>query len=251
MLETAYAQGAQLTFLGSADHLCGLERALTGDPLSCTPFTCARAVLEACATGLWLLDPKIDAKTRIERSLNYRLGSVRSQDRFRKKIELLGDEASQEWLSETPAKATTDRIKHFRDTARQLGIRTRLNRNKKFLDFGSGMPKISERIEHAFRSEADYTILSLVAHSDQTGLVQFGGRVIQTDDGAALVPELGASSAAWVTCDVVQWHSRAAWAHFWLLGRGLHQAQAVFEGVYDLLGLRPELRFWRPHAGTT
>ena len=251
MLRAAYSQGAQLVFLGSADHLSGLERALTGHSLSCTPFTCARAVLEACATGLWLLDPEIDAKARITRSLNYRLESIRSQDKLRRKIELRGDKAGQEWLSQNPATATTERIEHFRDTARRLGIPPRLNKSRRFLDFGSGMPKISERIGCAFGSEADYAILSLVAHADQTGLTQLGGRTVQTADGAVLIPELNSSYAAWVTCDVVQWHSRAVWAHFWLLGRGLQQARAMFEDIYELLGLRAALRFWRPTTSRT
>ena len=249
MLATAYSQGAQLVFLGSADHLSGLERALTGHSLSCTPFTCARAVLEACATGLWLLDPEIAAKARITRSLNYRLESTCSQEKLRKKVELQGDKAEQEWLSQNPAAAATERIKHFRDTAQRLGILPRLDKNGRFLDFGPGMPKISERIGYAFRSEADYAILSLVAHAIQTGLTQLGGRTVRTADGAVLIQELDPSYAAWMTLRVVQWHSRAVWAHFSLLERGLQQTQAVLEDVYELLGLRAALRFWRPTPG--
>ena len=251
MLRTAYSQGAHLLFLGSADHLCGLERALTHHSLSCTPFTCARAVLEACATGLWLLDLKIDMKGRMARSLNYRLESIRSQDRLRKKIELRGDKAGREWLSENPAAATAQRIEHLRDIARRFGIPSRSNKSGRFLGFGTGMPKISERIGCAFGSEADYSILSLVAHSDQTGLTQLGARTVRTRDGAVSVPELGPWHAAWLSCDAVQWHSKAVWAHFRLLGRGLEETREAFEDAYELLGLKRALWFWRPSNGRT
>ena len=247
-LKTAYLQGVLLIFLGSADHLAGLERALSGRALSCTPFTCARAVLEACATGLWLLDSEIDLKERITRSLNYRLDSIRSDDRLRKKIKCQGDKVGQEWLSQNPAAANTQLIQHLRDTARRFGIPSRLTTSGKIKDFGPGMLSISERIGCAFGSEADYSILSLVAHSNQTGLTQLGARAAPTEDDTVLVRNLDPKYAVWLTDSVVLWHSKAAWAHFWLLGRGVQEAQEAFEDVYDVLGLSRELRFWRPTA---
>ena len=244
MLRTAYSQGVQLIFLGSADHMAGLERALSGQALSCTPYTCARAVLEACAAGMWLLDPGIDAKMRITRSLNYRLENICLTEKLRKRIELRADASEQGWLAQNPATATADRIKHLRDTARRLGIQPRFDRNNRFLDFEPGIPKISERISSVFGSEADYAILSLVAHANQTGLLQLSGRAVRTADGAVLIPEMDPSHAVWLSCNVVEWHSQAVWAHLLLLGRGLPRAQAVFEDIYELLGLRRALWFW-------
>ena len=243
ILDAAYAQGRQLVFLASTDHLDGLIRSLTDPMLSCTPYTCARGVLEACSTAIWLLDSQIGYKTRIERSLNLRLEAVRSQGRFRDKAERQNLSGRDEWFRQNPRHRTQERIEHLRACAKQLRIHQKC-KGSRFIAFGSKMPTISDRIQMSLKAETDYSILSSVAHANAPVLTQLSGSLRLTDGGLVLTPGLSPHWAVWLICNVIQWHARAAWAFFEVFGRPLKDVIELLETTYDRLGIKPELRFW-------
>ena len=243
LLDSAYAQGRQLVFLASTDHLDGLVRSLSGPMLSCTPYTCARGVLEACSTAIWLMDDRITYKKRIERSLNLRLDGVRSQGRFRDKVERQSQGKRDEWLSQNPRHRVQERIAYLRACAKRAKIREKC-KGSRFIAFGSGMPKISDRIRMSLDAEVDYSILSSVTHANTAVLPQLSGSLQPTDRGFLLKPGLAPPLAIWLICDVIQWQSRAAWACFGLFGRPLDDVMELLETTYDQLGIKPERRFW-------
>lgn len=243
ILDSAYAQGRQLVFLASTDHLDGLVRSLSGPMLSCTPYTCARGVLEACSTAIWLLDSHIGYKTRIERSLNLRLEAVRSQGRVRDKAERQHLDGRDEWFRQNPRHRTQERIEHLRACAKQLRIHQKC-KGSRFIAFGPRMPTISDRIRMSLDAETDYSILSAVAHANAPVLSQLSGSIQPTARGLLLKPGLSPDLAVWLICNVIQWHAKAAWAFLEVFGCPLQDVIELLDTTYDALGIKPELRFW-------
>lgn len=243
LLDSVYAQARQLVFLASTDHLDGLVRSLTGQMLSCTPYTCARGVLEACATAIWLMDDGITYKKRIERSLNLRLDGVRSQTRFRDKVERQSQGERDEWLSQNPRHRAQERIDYFRACAKRMRIPER-RKGDRFIAFGSPMPTITDRIRLSLDAEVDYSILSSVTHANTAVLPQLSGSLHPTDKGLLLKPGLAPPMAIWLICNVIQWQSRAAWGYFRLFGCPLDGVIELLETTHGRLGIKPKLRFW-------
>ena len=207
------------------------------------PYTCARGVLEACSTAIWLMDDRITYKKRIERSLNLRLDDVRSQGKFRDKVERQSQGRRDEWLSQNPRQRAQERIDHFRACAKGAKVREKC-KGGRFIAFGSGMPRISDRIRMSLDAEVDYSILSSVAHANTAVLPQLSGSLRPTDKGLLLKPGLSPLMAIWLIRNVVQWQSRAAWGCFRLFGRPLDGVTELLETTYERLGIEPERRFW-------
>lgn len=67
---------AAVLLAGAQDHLLGLECLLAAESSVYAPYTVARALLESSARAWWLLDPNIDARERLTRTLTERLASL-------------------------------------------------------------------------------------------------------------------------------------------------------------------------------
>lgn len=243
LLDSAYAQGRQLVFLASTDHLDGLIRSLTDPMLSCTPYTCARGVLEACSTAIWLMDDRITDKERIERSLNLRLDGVLSQRRSRDKVERGSQGKRDEWLRQNPRERAQERIAYFRACAKRAKVREKC-KGSRFIAFGSGIPTITDRIRFSLDAEVEYAILSSVTHANTAVLPQLSGSLHPTDKGLLLKPGLAPQFAIWLICKVIQWQSRAAWGYFRLFGCPLDGVIELLETTYKRLRIKPDRRFW-------
>ena len=235
LLDTAYAGAEHLVFLASMDHLAGLGRSLTDPSLSCTPYTCARAVLEACATAIWLLDPRIADRERVARSLSLRLENQRMQEKFRQKVARQGDERNLTWLSQNTPDRVPKRIEDLKERSRRMWIRERRSKSGKLLSFGSGLPKLTERINHVFDAEPEYAFLSSVAHGNQSGLLNLTGSIRHSEKGLELHPDLQPQLAVWLIGKAVDWHSQAALAYLELFGRSRPEAENAVERAYGEL----------------
>jgi hypothetical protein len=74
------AYGMAAAHLASADdHLFGLPRLLYPPPAPHAVMTVTRSVVETCARAVWLLDPAIDARTRVARVMTERLYGLHQQ----------------------------------------------------------------------------------------------------------------------------------------------------------------------------
>lgn len=238
LLDTAYSGAQHLVFLASMDHLAGLGRSLTDPSLSCTPYTCARAVLEACANAIWLLDPRIADKERIARSLSLRLENQRMQEKFRQKVALQGKERHLTWLRQNAADSVPKRIDELKERARRMGIRERRSKNGKLLSFGSGLPKLTERIRDVFDVEPEYALLSSVAHGNQSGLLNLTGSIRHSERGLELHADLQPQLAVWLIGNALDWHSRGALAYLELFGRSRPEAENAVDRAYGELRMR-------------
>ena len=78
LLATAWCQSAQLIELGG-EHITAFVKTITKpvEVLAC--LTCIRSMLEPCALASWLLDPRIDAHTRVGRVLALRYEGLEQQ----------------------------------------------------------------------------------------------------------------------------------------------------------------------------
>jgi hypothetical protein len=81
-LEDAVKDGLSIAAMilgGAQDHLVGLACLLAAESSVYAPRTVARGLLEGAARAWWLLDPAIDARERVARTLTERLYSLLEQ----------------------------------------------------------------------------------------------------------------------------------------------------------------------------
>jgi hypothetical protein len=74
----AYSPSAVQLLMG-CDQVDALARTLAEPMLTIAPWTCARVIMELTALAGWLVDPKIDAKKRAERSYAVRFEGSASE----------------------------------------------------------------------------------------------------------------------------------------------------------------------------
>jgi hypothetical protein len=72
---------ADCRLLAAEDHLRGLRAVLADGSATLAALSMSRAVLEAAARAWWLLDPGIDARTRVARGMTDRLAELRQMIR--------------------------------------------------------------------------------------------------------------------------------------------------------------------------
>jgi hypothetical protein len=151
------AYGAAELHLGAAqDQLIGLGMLLQG-PVENALMTLARGVVEACARAAWLLDPSLDARSRVARCMTERLHGRAHEAALSAKI-------GRELGSEGPIAAITA-------SAEQHGIGvSRDGRGGRYLG-EEPYPGQTKAVEMLFASYGDnfgvraYADLSAVAHS--------------------------------------------------------------------------------------
>ena len=245
LLNTAYNQGAQQVF-SSSDHMSGLRRVLISSPtvLSCVPWTCTRAMLEACSTGAWLFDIDIDTKERITRNLNLRLENQNQIMTFARNNQEQFSELSNHMDNCLIEKANT-RIAYLKEKANDLGIDEKKNKKGEFIGFGSGLPTISNRIASTFNAKWEYTMLSAAAHGNSYAFFSLSTQREQTKDGPILKPYLKPYHALYLISRVVEWSASTAWTQFSLFGWDLNKLRAIMENEYNRIGINKEMRFWR------
>ena len=66
----------------AGDHMIALGRAIAEPVLVFPAWVCVRALLEASASAAWLLDPGIDADTRVRRSYSLRFEGLSQQKKI-------------------------------------------------------------------------------------------------------------------------------------------------------------------------
>ena len=244
-LEVAYGHGARQLQLVSPDLMSGLRRALTRSPSSlvCTPWICARGVLESCSTGVWLLDPVIGSMERVSRSLNLRLKEQYLQKNLARKemASPFGIENKRELIQRIDR-----RIHHLRNEAGKFGITEKKNRKGELLGFGSGPVSISDRIASTLKADLDYAMLSSVVHANEFAMLSLSlKRIEYTNDRIISIPRLDPKSAVYLVFLVFEWYARVLWTYFTLFGWDLARLKSILENQFDRADINNDFRFWR------
>jgi hypothetical protein len=175
-VRSAYAQGA-LLFEIADDHLTAFVKTITEPLEAWAPWSCVRALLEACALGRWLFDPTIDWTTRVGRSLTLRLEGLNQQKRF-------GLAAGQS------TSHAEDRILTVTGQAAKLGIEAVRNRRGRLVGFGSPMPSMTRLVSDELGEEAMYRLLSAVAHGHLWAITELGLKLLPAEEAPPVEPSL-------------------------------------------------------------
>jgi len=165
-LTTAYSQGTIL-IEAAADQLMAFTKTVTQPVQTVAPWSCLRCFIESCALAMWLLDPNIEAKTRVQRSFAFRYEGLVEEAKF---LVAVGDKP-------TRIKINT-RIDEVERVALELGFPRVEDKNGERIGIAQNMPSITEIIIKNLDEEAVYRLLSAMTHAHHWALQQLSFRGI-------------------------------------------------------------------------
>jgi hypothetical protein len=234
--------GGILSMESAGDHLMVFADSIAEPAKTLAPWTCVRGLLESCALAAWFLDPAIDAKTRVERYLAFRYWG------FVEQIKYLRAENMPAGIT-----ATQQRIIKVEQDAIALGYPRLRNKNGSIDGIAQRMPNITDLIRQTLNREAEYRLLSGVAHGHHWATQQIGFRVIEVKNAEgkvtkALEKHLRPSVAVYATNIAVTSFAKVIWYLWRLYGWRLDEVERLLEAAYDQLSYNAGVRFWRPHA---
>jgi len=167
---TAFSQ-ANTLIEAAGDHIFAFGRTLTEPMLSIAPWACARSALEACATSMWILDPRIDGRVRIQRSLAFRHNNLNEQIKIARLEQNLIIEEN-----------LNSRINDVEKVALSLGFNQVLDKNDKRIGIGMIMPGPTKLIKNVLNEELTYRILSGLAHGQSWALQLLSFQLMPVDE---------------------------------------------------------------------
>jgi len=159
-LKTAYSQGGLLIEV-AADQMIAFTKTVTEPAQTIAPWTCVRSLIEAASLAVWLLDPDIEPRIRVQRSLAFRYEGLEQQQKIAKAA---GDESSRRKIDK--------RLETTRDIARKLGISEGKSNKAQRHGIGQEMPTITNLIKNTLDEEVAYRLFSALAHAHSWALIQ-------------------------------------------------------------------------------
>ena len=239
---TAYSQ-ASLAITVAGDNTFAIERALTEPVMTVAPWVLARAVLESASVAAWLLDPKIDASTRVSRSMSLRLKHLRDELTYARSALVEHPEADEDF---TKAIAAVElRINGLPMIAQKRGITPGHDKKGKLIGFPDAVPGFTD-LADALGEGDTYRLLSGLAHGRSWAILPLAMRNAGVVTGVPIVEQdLSANSAIFIMSAVAEWFSKPAWNYVLLNGWDLGRLERILEEAYDRLHMVDDRRFWR------
>ncbi len=239
---TAYAQAAlAITVVG--DNMSAIERALTEPVMTVAPWVLARAVLESASVAAWLLEPNINATTRVSRSMSLRLKHLRDQLTYARSALERRPVAQEDFKVAIPK--VEDRINGLSVEAQKRGIIPKLDKKGKLIGFPDAVPAFTD-LADALGEGDTYRLLSGLAHGRSWAILPLAMRNAGVVAGVPIVEQdLSAASAIFIMSAVAEWFSKPVWNYVLLNGWDLSRMKGVLEKAYDQLHMVDETRFWR------
>ena len=138
------------------EHLMAFVRTITAPMLPIACWTCVRSMLEPCARAAWMLDPTINAETRLRRTFAVRFAGDSEDLKFGRAMSV-----PEQVIDEVKAN-----IARLEREASALGVRRLRDRrtNKKIVGIGVRMPTATEMVKEVLDEEGAYRIFSAVSH---------------------------------------------------------------------------------------
>lgn len=145
---------ASMLIESGGEHMTTFVKTITApmEPIAC--FTCIRSMLESCALAAWLLDPGIDASTRIGRVFAHRYAGLEQ----RRKFVSVGSNNDEELCR------VKMRISAVERDAINLGYDRIEDKNSNRIGIGQKMPTATQLIGSVLDQEEMYRLLSAVVH---------------------------------------------------------------------------------------
>jgi hypothetical protein len=224
-----------LSIESANEHLVGFCRCARPPALSFPSWTNVRGGLEASALGAWLLDPSIDAATRVQRHFSFRYDGFEQQLKQARLTGAAGDVARIE-----------ARVAAVERDAIQLGHTALRNRRGVRSGIGMPWPGITNIIASTLAREIDYRLLSSIAHSHHWALGQLGFDFEEVDGQLVGTKKVDADAMMWLGSVTFSSTARALWFWWRLYGWDMPILEAIFDATADELRLTDPMRFWRP-----
>jgi hypothetical protein len=233
LLETAYSIGS-ISIEAAGDHLVGFADLLKEPVKTIAPLTCIRSLMESASIACWLLDPSIDAHSRLSRSFSFRYSGFVEQ---RKLFSLLGDAGE---LARIDA-----RIRKVEADAIACGYTPILDRNGNRCGIAQATPTTIELVKFLGK-EFDYRVLSGVAHAHPWAIQQVGFVTIDNPNGGkALTKALIPNMAVYFGMTGVVLFAKAIWFLWQLYGWEKNEITNLLEDSFTRLNYSDAMRFWR------
>jgi len=142
-----------------------------------------------------------------------------------------------------------ERIKKVEHDAFQLGYPRISNKKGDIAGICQHMPSITELIGKALDREAEYRLLSAIAHGHHWAIHQVGFRVIEitTADSRvenALEKHVHANFILYVGNIAMTSFAKVIWYLWRLYGWNLKELEHLLDTTYDQLRYKRHLRFW-------
>ena len=169
LVATAYGQ-ADILIQVAAEQVTCFIRACTEPALTIAPLSAVRAVLESCALASWLLDPLIDAESRVKRSLAFRYDGLDQQVKMARVARYPGG-----------LEASSRRIESVEQSALKVGIGPVVDKKGKRIGIGEVMPPITILTDQTLGEEATYRLLSAVTHAHPWALQKLSFNILRIE----------------------------------------------------------------------
>ena len=225
----------------TADQLTAFLKTVSEPFETIAPYTCIRSLLEAAALASWILDPTIDVRTRVSRSLALRYEGLVQQLRWAKAA------------GKDPIKAER-RLDHIVAVANTLGYAPVNDRRGRVCGAGRHMPSVTDLVGEMLQEEVLYRLLSAVAHGHHWAIHQLSfTKAPQFDTVSAisgtkltgLTKGANIDSMALLILVAASTFARAVWYKALYLGWDRDLLRTLLEERFDRLGAADHLRCWR------
>ena len=239
-VHTAHGQAWMLVEV-TADQLTAFLKTVTEPVETVAPYTCVRSLLEAAALSCWLLDPDVDAQTRVGRSIALRYQGMEQQLKWARSA------------GEDPQKASV-LLDNIAKVATSLGYPPQSTSHGKRIGAGTPMPAVTELIRDMLGEEPLYRLLSAVAHGHhwaiqklsfardprQDTLSPISGEQLR---GVTKEPNLMAMGM--LAFESALALARVTWYQALYLGWDRNAVVAVLDSHFHEFGAQQAVRFWR------
>jgi hypothetical protein len=239
---TAWSIASLLLEVG-AEHVSAFVKTITEPVEAIASWTCVRSMLESCALAAWVVDPAIDAETRVKRTFAYRYEGLEQQIKFANAAALDASEIAK-------ARNQMDKLE---SDAQSLGFLVLRDRNGKRIGVAIPMPSATELIGKVLDHEKMYRILSAVAHGHSWAITQLGFKqsAVSSLGGVptqGLEKQISFLGMAMLSLCTATSFARPLWSQCRYFGWDKDRLEELFENVADRMQINLGPRFWRDNA---
>jgi len=231
------------TFLieSGGEHVSAFVKSITEpmEPIAC--WTCVRSMLESCALAAWLLEPGIDAHTRVGRVFALRYEGLEQQLKLFRAIDPTGE-----------LKASKDHIDCVEQDALKLGYLKVENAQGRRLGIGQRMLTSTEVITLMLDEEIMYRLLSAVTHGHWWAIKTLAFKPVDQPSDLRIgeVPiynftkDINMEGLANLGLCAAKAFAKPVWYHCCYAGWDKAQLTTLLDRVFDKLQARRAVRFW-------
>lgn len=245
----AHQQGTTLIEV-AADHIQAFLKTLTNPVQTIAPFGSVRSVMECCALASWLLDPDIEVRTRVQRSLAFRFEGLTRQATF-------GEDVS-DTDGTTRVRLRMEKIKK---EAIKLGFSPVPNKKQRLAGIGQRMPTITDVISETLNEKPVYRLLSAVVHAHLWALLQVSFRPVgdhkieqeicdcHTAGETYFRKDMAIKSAQWLSLKIVTCFAKPLLYRCQLFGYDFDRLRSILDSACYRCGFSETVRFWKQNRG--